>query len=204
MSSHSSPISLFTKRKRGLAFIVSAPSGTGKTTLVEMLTNEFPNIVASISFTTRPPRPEEIPGEHYHFISVAEFEQRLAAGEFLDYVKLYDCYYGCSRAWIEEQLDRGMHVMLTIDTQGAAALRGKFKAISIFIAPPSREELHRRLLSRRTETEEVIQTRLDWAEQEILASDQYDYRFVNADLGMAYQVLRSIVIAEDHRISQEK
>lgn len=195
-------MSLFTKRRRGLAFIVSAPSGTGKTTLVEMLTNEFPNIVASISFTTRAPRPEEKPGEHYHFISENEFEKRLAAGEFLDYVKLYDCYYGCSRAWIESQLNRGVHVMLTIDTQGAAALRGKFPATSIFIAPPSRDELHRRLLSRRTETEEVIQKRLDWAEQEIAASAHYDYRFVNADLGMAYQVLRSIVIAEDHRLKE--
>lgn len=197
--------SLLIQRKRGLAFIVSAPSGTGKTTLVEMLTHEFPSVVANVSFTTRAPRPEEIAGKHYHFITTEEFEQRIANNEFLDYVKLYGgTYYGCSRREVEEQLDQGKHVILTIDIQGARHLQNVFPAISIFVAPPSRDELRRRLLARRTETEEMIQKRLDWAEKEIAASDIYDYRFVNADLGMAYQVLRSIVIAEDHRLNDSK
>jgi guanylate kinase len=191
--------SVFSQRERGLAFIVSAPAGTGKTTLVEMLTNEFANVVASVSYTTRAPRPGEIPGKHYHFISETAFEQMIAGGEFLDYVKLYDTYYGSSRQWIEDNLQAGRHVILTIDTQGARQLQGVFPATSIFILPPSREELRRRLVARRTETECVIEKRLDWADQEIAASDFYDYRFINADLGMAYQVLRSIVIAEDHR-----
>lgn len=198
--SNSPATSLFIERQRGLAFIVSAPSGTGKTTLVEMLTNEFANIVANVSFTTRAPRPEEIPGKHYHFITDEEFQRRIAAGEFLNYVNLYGDYYGCSRLWIEENLEQGKHVILTIDTQGARELLDVFPAIFIFVAPPCREELRRRLLSRRTETEEMIQKRLDWAEKEIEASTIYDYRFVNADLGMAYQVLRSILIAEDHRL----
>lgn len=191
---------LLGNHKRGLLFVVSAPAGTGKTTLVQMLNREFPEVVASISYTTRTPRTGEISGTHYHFVGLEEFEERVAAGEFLEHVQLYGTYYGTSGIWVEDQLSRGKHVILTIDTQGVRQLRGVIPTVSIFIAPPSREELRRRLLARKTESEEVIQRRLDWAEKELEAASEYDYRIVNDVLDIAYQTLRSVVIAEGCRV----
>ena len=115
-------LKLLGNAKRGLAFIVSAPAGTGKTTLVQMLTDEFPCVVANISYTTRQPRGDEVHGRDYHFLTVAEFEEKIVAGDFLEHVELYNNYYGTSRRWIESQLDAGKHVVLVIDTQGAALL----------------------------------------------------------------------------------
>lgn len=184
---------------KGFLFILSAPAGTGKTTLVEMLTKEFPNVVASVSFTTRQPRPNEVEGVHYHFISKEEFLQRIADGEFLEHVELYGDYYGTSRLWVESQLVQGKHVILVIDTQGAELLKSS-KAITIFIAPPSIEELERRLRLRQTETKETIEKRLLWAKKEMDAQKNYDYLIINDDLANAYQALRSILIAEEHRI----
>lgn len=184
----------------GVVFVVSAPTGTGKTTLVDRLVREFPNVVASVSYTTRAPRAGEIPGQHYHFVSSEDFRRRIAAGEFIEYVQLYDQYYGTSRQWVEERLKQGQHVILTIDTQGARLLRGLIDAVFIFIAPPSIEELRRRLLDRRTEPEAAIEKRLAWVEHEMNASSEYDYCFVNDSLDVAYQVLRSVVIAEAHRV----
>jgi len=186
--------------KRGLVFIISAPAGTGKTTLVNMLTQEFSCVVASVSYTTRPPRPGEINGVHYHFLNEEEFLDRIEKGEFLEYVKLYDHYYGTSKLWLEEQLARGKHVILVIDTQGAKQLKGKLAAISIFICPPSIKELEQRLVRRKTEAAEDIERRLKWALDEIEAQTFYDYRILNEDLSTAYQILRSILIAEEHRV----
>lgn len=184
---------------KGLLFILSAPAGTGKTTLVQMLTREFPCVVASISYTTRQPRPDEVEGIHYYFISKEQFIDRIAAGEFLEHVELYGDYYGTSRIWVENQLIKGKHVILVIDTQGAKLLKGN-SAVSIFIAPPSIEELERRLRLRQTETKEVIEKRLLWAKKELEAQNQYDYLIVNDDLSSAYHTLRSILIAEEHKI----
>lgn len=184
---------------KGLLFIISAPAGTGKTTLVQMLTKEFPHVVASISHTTRQPRQGEIEGVHYHFISKKEFVKRIDDGEFLEYVKLYDDYYGTHKLWVENQLIQGKHVILVIDTQGAELLK-EMKAIFIFISPPSIEELERRLRSRQTETKDMIEKRLLWAKKEMEAQKNYDYLIINDDLAIAYQVLRSILIAEEHRI----
>lgn len=191
--------SLLGEINEGLIFIVSAPAGTGKTTLIHKLTQEFPQIIASVSFTTRKPREGEIPGIHYHFISAAEFEAKIAADDFLEYVKLYDNYYGTSREWIKEQQLKGKHVVLVIDTQGAFLLKGKIAAISVFIRPPSLEVLRKRLRLRQTESLEVIEKRLQWAQKELDASLKYDYQLINDDLEMAYQVLRSIFIAESHK-----
>jgi guanylate kinase len=191
---------LLGKAGKGLTFIVSAPAGTGKTTLVQRLVQEFPSIIASISYTTRKPREGEIPGVHYHFISEAEFEAKIAASDFLEYVKLYGTYYGTSRQWITEQQNQGKHVILVIDTQGALQLKGKLPATFIFIRPPSLESLQVRLMQRKTETAEMIEKRLAWARVELEAAQQYDYEIVNDDLEIAYQVFRSIFIAECHRI----
>jgi guanylate kinase len=185
---------------RGLVFIVSAPAGTGKTTIIQMLVRDFPCVAASISYTTRLPRADEINGVHYYFISREEFANRIAKGEFLEYVELYGEYYGTSRVWMEERLKAGKHVILVIDTQGARQLKGKIDAVSIFLSPPSAEELERRLRSRMTESDEVIARRLEWVQEEMRAKNEYDYLIINDDLSTAYQALRSILIAEEHRI----
>lgn len=194
------PIPLLGNLKRGLVFVLSAPAGTGKTTLVSMLTHEFSNVEASVSYTTRQPRAGEQEGVHYHFISEAEFAQRQAAGEFLEHVELYGYFYGTSKTWMENRLAKGQHIFLVIDTQGAKFLRDQFSAIYIFVSPPSLEELERRLLARKTEPREETERRLQWAKKEIEAGAEYDYNIVNDNLAIAYQVLRSIVIAEEHRI----
>lgn len=186
--------------KQGLVFIVSAPAGTGKTTLVDMLTNEFECVKASVSSTTRKPRTGEVPGAHYHFLSNEEFEKKIEEKEFLEFVKLYGYYYGTSRERVREQQNQGKHVVLTIDTQGALNLRGNFEATYIFIEPPSQDELRKRLTNRQTETAEVVEERLAWAENEMKAAVLYDYVIVNDNLGVAYQALRSIIIAEEHKV----
>ncbi len=186
-------------RKPGLLFILSAPAGTGKTTLIHMLQREFPQITPSVSFTSRAPRANEIPGQSYHFISAAEFEAKIAAEEFLEYVQLYGDYYGTSRDWVNEMRHQGKHIFLVIDTQGAQLLQGKIDAIFIFIKPPSLQELRTRLEARKTEPQAKIEERLSWAEKELEASCLYDYIVVNDNLLIAYEILRSIVIAESHR-----
>lgn len=189
------------ERKEGLVFIVSAPAGTGKTTLVQRLVNEFSSIIASISYTTRRPREGEVQGIHYHFISNEEFEAKIAAGEFLEYVQLYGTYYGTSYQWVKEQQQRGKHVVLVIDTQGALQLKhNHFPAIFIFVRPPSLDSLRVRLTQRQTEKDEMIEKRLEWASRELQLSQEYDYQIVNDNLEIAYQVFRSIFIAECHRV----
>lgn len=190
---------------RGLLFIVSAPAGTGKTTLVSKLTGEFLNVVTSVSYTTRKPRPGEVEGVHYHFVTKEQFEQRM--GEFLEYVTLYGDYYGTSQKWVEEQQDKGKHVILTIDTQGAMKLkamqlkkRQALPSVYIFIQPPSLQVLKERLIRRKTETPEVIEARLEWARQEMKLAGEYDYNIVNDELRHAYEALRSIFIAEQHKV----
>ena len=194
------PLKLLGNTQRGLAFIVSAPAGTGKTTLVQMLTDEFSCVIANISYTTRPPRGGEVNGSDYHFLNVSEFQEKVAADDFLEHVQLYGNYYGTSRKWIESQLDSGKHVVLVIDTQGAALLRKKFPAVAIFVRPPSVIELKRRLEGRGTESLEIIEERLQLAEEELRAVKYYDYIIINDDLKIAYEAFRSIFIAEEHRI----
>jgi len=186
--------------KKGMPFIVSAPAGTGKTTLVKMLATEFPCVIASISYTTRLPRAGEIDAIHYNFVTHDEFEKKINSGDFLEYVKLYGDYYGTSRSWVEEHLNAGKHVVLVIDTQGAALLREHWKIVSIFVNPPSLEVLKQRLVSRGTESIDTIERRLALAKHEMDASHTYDYIIVNENLDTAYQVLRSIFIAEEHRV----
>lgn len=191
---------LLSNLKQGLVFVLSAPAGTGKTTLMQKLANEFPAVVTSISYTTRAPRPGEVNGLHYYFVDEAEFFSRMAKGEFIEHVQLYGDYYGTSRLWVEEQLTQGKHVFLVIDTQGAMLLKEQIKAIYIFVSPPSLEILEKRLQARKTDSESAIQKRLVWAKHEMKAKDAYDYFIINDELNIAYQVLRSIVIAEEHRI----
>lgn len=185
--------------ERGLVFVLSAPAGTGKTTLVRMLTKEFDCVVESISYTTRSPRAAEIPGRDYHFITKQEFEEKIRRGEFLEYAQVFDHYYGTSRLYVEKELALAHHVVLVIDTQGALQLMEKLSAVFIFVSPPSLPELRSRLKGRQSEHEEAIEKRLSWAEKEIALASRYTYHIVNDNLTIAYDVLRSILIAEEHK-----
>ncbi len=185
--------------KKGIVFVISAPAGTGKTTLVRMLREEFSKVVESVSFTTRLPRPNEIPDRDYHFIGADEFKKKIKGGEFLEYAEVFGKYYGTSKKLVEALLEKGKHVILVIDTQGALQIRGKIDAVFVFISPPNLEELRVRLYQRKSESEEAIATRLSWAEREIELASKYDYHIVNDNLKTAYEVLRSILIAEEHK-----
>lgn len=188
----------------GIAFVISAPAGTGKTTLARMLCKEFSCVVESVSFTTREPRAGEVNGKDYFFVSQKEFKDRIAKNDFLEYAEVFDNYYGTSKSFVEGQLKKGHHVVLVIDTQGAMALKKKMEGVFIFISPPSLDELERRLRARKTETEEVVQKRLSWAEKEMQMVSSYDYHIVNSDLKVAYDVLRAILIAEEHRVNKTR
>lgn len=190
---------------QGLLFIISAPAGTGKSTLVEMLLAEFPDqLIESCSCTTRAPRLGEIAEKHYLFLTLAEFEAKVEKGEFLEYAKVFGNYYGTLKEQVFSQQQLGKHVILVIDTQGAMKLKGKVPATYIFITPPTMEELRRRLFKRKTENEEKILERLTWAEQEMSMAKEYDYHIVNEDLATTYQVLKSIIIAEEHKLADNR
>lgn len=188
------------KSKKGLLFVLSAPAGTGKTTLVKRLQKEIKAVVQSVSATTRGQRKQEVEGEDYFFLTKEAFRKKIANDEFLEYVELYGDFYGTSRMWVEERLSEGKHVFLVIDTQGALKMMDRVACCLIFVHPPSFEELKRRLIGRKTETEEVIEKRLKWAESELEKAKFYDYNIVNDDIEEAYLVLKSIVIAEEHKI----
>lgn len=182
-----------------MVFIISAPAGTGKTTLAQMLHKEFSRVVSSVSYTTRPPRPNEVEGKDYHFVTSDVFEKKIKEGEFLEYAKVFDHYYGTSKKVIEAEQKKGKHVVLVIDTQGAMQLKGKIDAIFIFVSPPNVEELRKRLQKRQSDSPESIEKRLSWAKQEMALAPRYDYHIVNDDLKIAYDVLRAILIAEEHK-----
>jgi guanylate kinase len=187
--------------RKGFVFVLSAPAGTGKTTLVRMLSQEFPCIVESISCTTRPVRLGEENGKDYHFLTKEEFETMIRHGDFLEYAEVFGYYYGTSRSFVIKQQEMGKHVFLVIDTQGAMKLRKvDFPAIFIFLSPPSLEELKERLIKRQTESMEAIEKRLSWAKDEMEKVVHYDYHIVNDNLNQAYAILRSIVIAEEHQV----
>lgn len=187
-------------KPKGKLFVVSAPAGTGKTTLVKKLTEQFSCIKMSISFTTRTPRPNEVDGIDYHFISHEEFQKKIETKDLLEYVELHGEYYGTSKAQVEKLQNDGKHVVLVIDTQGGLNLKNQIEVVLIFIMPPTFEELSLRLNKRKTEKLEEIEKRLSWAKHEMEDAKHYDYIIVNDNLNTAYQVLKSIFIAEEHRI----
>jgi len=184
----------------GKLIIISAPAGTGKTTLACKLVEEFPqHVVRSVSCTTRLPREGEAHGKDYFFLAEKEFEEYKIANQFLEYATVFKAQYGTLKELVVRQCADGKHVILVIDTQGAMKLRYRNDAIFVFIKPPSLVSLKERLAKRNTESSVVIQQRLDRVDFEMDQAKYYDYHIVNKDLEQAYQVLKSIVIAEEHK-----
>jgi len=184
-----------------LTFIVSGPSGGGKSTLVEKML-ELPEIMFSISCTTRKPRPAESPGKWYNFVSEEEFERMVERGEFLEHARVFKRYrYGTPKRWLEEARAKGWDLVLEIDVQGAAQIRESLPdSVSIFILPPSRQALGERLRARGQDTEEEIERRLAQAQQEILEHlKQYDHIVINDELEHAGRRVQSIVLAARSR-----
>ena len=187
--------------RSGILFVVSAPSGAGKTTLCDAL-RQTPDFVYSVSCTTRPPRAGEIEGEDYHFVSEPDFLQRIEAGEFLEHAQVHEHYYGTLRKPIRASLDTGVDVLIDIDTQGAASIREladdfvRRSLCDVFIMPPDLDELRRRLTKRGTETPQQIELRLTTAAREMELWRDYRYTIISKSMEEDLQKFRHIMGAE--------
>jgi guanylate kinase len=180
--------------KRGRLYVISAPSGAGKTSLVKALLAGEPRLRLSISHTTRTRRPTEVEGREYYFVSRPEFEQLVARGEFLEHARVFDNDYGTSRAFVESELSQGHDVLLEIDWQGAQQVRRAMpECVSIFVLPPARQTLAERLARRATDTAEVIRRRLKDAAGDMSHYDEFDYVVVNDDFDRAVADLKRII-----------
>lgn len=181
---------------KGTLYIVSAPSGAGKTSLVKELLARDSKIMVSVSHTTRAPRWGEENGVAYNFVSTDEFDELIGQGAFLEYAEVFTNKYGTSQLWVQDQLDKGVDVILEIDWQGAQQVRRLVpEALSIFILPPSREELERRLHGRGTDSHEVIAQRMSQAISEMSHYGEYDYLVINDEFEVALQELHAIFLA---------
>jgi guanylate kinase len=192
-------------QQTGTLYIFSAPSGAGKTSLVKALIEATPNLVVSVSHTTRAMRPGEENGVHYHFIPVDSFQNLVEADQFLEHAQVFDNFYGTSQSAIEQQLAAGQDVILEIDWQGARQVRHRMAgSVSVFILPPSRAELERRLSGRGTDSAEIIARRMRDAVNEMQHYDEYDYLVVNDDFQLALGDLRSIINSERLRRAHQQ
>ena len=190
-----------------LVIIVSGPSGSGKSTLVSKL-RELPGTLFSVSSTTRPPRTQESPGKWYDFISEQEFERMVREGEFLEFAQVFGHHrYGTPRKWLDKAREEQLDLVLEIDVQGAAQVKEKIpEAVAIFILPPSRQELERRLRARGQDSDDSIAKRLDRARKEVERYREFDYLIVNDDLERADNTILAIALAERaaRRVMQER
>src|SRR5271168_4697935 len=180
--------------ERGRLYVVSAPSGAGKTSLVKALMEREPGIRFSVSYTTRKPRPNEVPGRDYHFVTMEQFTAMVSRNEFLEHARVFDNYYGTGVGAVEEALAKGERLLLEIDWQGARQVRARLpEARSIFILPPSRGALEQRLKDRSTDSEAVIERRLRDAAQDLAHWAEFDYVVINDRFERALEDLQAIV-----------
>ena len=187
--------------RRGLLFVVSAPSGTGKTTVVERLVQIVPDLSLSRSYTSRRARPGEADGVDYNFITRARFDQMIAADAFLEWAEVFGNFYGTGAADAERDLAAGRDLVLVIDVQGARQVRGRFPGtVGVFVMPPSYAVLEQRLRGRSKDPEDAMQRRLQTARDEVAAFAEYDYVIVNDELEACVERLRAIVVAERTRL----
>jgi guanylate kinase len=192
-------------RTIGSVVVVSAPSGTGKTTLCRKLIDAMENAVFSVSLTSRPPRSEEVNGRDYHFVSREEFMREADEGGLLEWAEVYGNCYGTRRMWVEEKIRQGKYVILDIDVQGGVQIKEKMPdALLIFVIPPSMEELKNRLVNRRQDTESQIETRLRKAKEEMDYGLRYDYLVLNDELGRALERIKCIIVSHRCRIMPEE
>ncbi len=186
-----------TENRKPLVYIISAPSGSGKSTLTNELLKLVPNLVFSISYTTRSPRGSEQNGKHYHFITTEQFDRMVQEGEFLEHANVHGNCYGTARQFLRDAGKSGHDLLLDIDVQGAAQIKKNLSdAISIFVLPPDRETLEWRLRNRSEDSEDVIQRRLRTAGREIAEYDKYDYVLINDKLEESTERLIAIVLSE--------
>ncbi|HTZ00269.1 MAG TPA: guanylate kinase [Rhodocyclaceae bacterium] len=189
----------------GSLFVVSAPSGAGKTTLVKLLLEQDSRVRHSVSYTTRAPRAGEQDGREYHFVDVDAFTAMRERGEFLEWAQVHGNFYGTSRVWLEEQMAKGDDLLLEIDWQGAAQVKKQFpEAVGVFILPPSLAELERRLRARGTDSEEVIQRRLAAALGEMSHVGEFEFVIINKDLITALADLMAAVRASRLRFARQR
>ncbi|RYX93467.1 MAG: guanylate kinase [Bradyrhizobiaceae bacterium] len=191
--------------RRGLMFVLSSPSGAGKTTLTRMLIDEIADLRMSISVTTRPMRPGETEGKDYYFVDQAKFDQMVANDELLEWAKVFDNCYGTPKAPVETALANGHNVLFDIDWQGAQQLysRAPNDMVSVFILPPSVQALEQRLHTRAQDSEEVIRGRMKKAGDEMSHFDAYDYIVVNDNIGIAFEAVKSILRAEQLKLQRQ-
>lgn len=182
-------------KAKGKLFVISAPSGCGKTTLCRKLLADKLGLIHSVSMTTRPPRPGERDGVDYHFVSRKDFNGLIKKGSFLEYEENFGHFYGTPDRFIRDTLKKGRSVLLNIDVKGAAKVRRAYpgETVSIFILPPSIKALKKRLQSRMTDSKATILTRFKLAKKELACKDRYDYRIINDSLGRAYRRLKNII-----------
>ena len=186
--------------ERGLLFVVSAPSGTGKTTVVERLVGKVPHVSRSRSYTSRPPRSDETMGVDYNFVSRATFDDMIRRDAFLEWADIFGNLYGTGRQDTQATLDAGIDLVLVIDVQGARQVRQRASdAVNIFVLPPSFETLKARLRGRNSDTDEEIARRLETARREVTAVDEYDYVVVNDDVDRCVREIDAIMTAERAR-----
>ena len=187
-------------QSNGIIFILSAPSGAGKTTVCKLLKKKLPNLKFSISHTSREPRAGEVEGTDYHFITQKEFEKKIKDGEFLEWAKVFKNYYGTASESVDQHLIKGEDVLIELDVQGAQSLRNiNYKAVFIFMMPPSLKELEARLNKRGTELADKIQDRMKVSKKEIQQSMLYDYILTNIEKEETTNNLQSIITAEQLR-----
>jgi guanylate kinase len=193
-----------TLRRRGILFIVSAPSGAGKTTISARALREIDGLEMSVSCTTRSPRAGEHDGEDYTFLDRAEFERRCGEGAFAEWAEVHGFLYGTPRGPIEDALSGGRDMLLDIDVQGARQMKQRYTedAVAVFVLPPSEAELERRLRARGTDPDEVIRRRLERARAEMDEYRRYDYALVNREVGESVRLFGAIVAAERVRVSR--
>jgi len=189
----------------GTLFIITAPSGAGKTTLVRSLLRRDHLVRLSISYTTREPRPGERDGNDYHFVDMQTFKALRDAGEFLEWAEVHGNYYATSKVWIKGQIDKGHDILLEIDWQGAQQVRKVFaQAVGVFIMPPSMEELENRLVGRGTDSESTIARRMLGARSEMRHVGEFDYVIINNELHVALDDLVSVVRASRLRYAKQR